>query len=110
MPRHRSESLLCLPRLTIAHPLFSKLIHVSQAAYADDNHEYLRLFNERFPPMKQTSRPSSADADHEEDETTWLANIVGSSNEAKGSWERVEPIESGALTIQFGEGLSDRKR
>ncbi|KAJ4349685.1 uncharacterized protein N0V89_008302 [Didymosphaeria variabile] len=89
-----------------------KLIHVSQAAYTDDSHhsEYLRLFNERFPPMRSASPPPSARADYDQDEATWLSNVVGSSNDAEGSWERVEPIESGALTIQFGEALSDRKR
>ncbi|KAF2438097.1 hypothetical protein P171DRAFT_372425 [Karstenula rhodostoma CBS 690.94] len=89
-----------------------KLIHVSQAAHADDGHhsEYLRLFNERFPPMKSASRPPSAHDEPHEDEATWLATVVGSSNDAEGSWERVEPIESGALTVQFGEALGDRKR
>ncbi|KAK3214592.1 hypothetical protein GRF29_19g671665 [Pseudopithomyces chartarum] len=113
VPRPLSESCLpCLLQPSVAHPLFSKLIHVSQAVYTDDSHqsEYLRLFNERFPPTTSTSRPSSAHADRDEDEATWLSNIVANSNEAEGSWERVEPIESGALTIQFGEGLSDRKR
>lgn len=92
----------------------SKLIHVSQITHTDDNanSEYPRLFNERFPPKAQTSRPPSADAgadsDAEEDEATWLGNIIGSSNDAEGSWERVEPIESGALTIQFGETLGKR--
>jgi hypothetical protein len=87
----------------------SKLIHVSQATYTDDNanSEYPRLFNERFPPKPQTSRPPSAgaEADADEDEAAWLGNIIGSSTEAEGSWERVEPIGSGALTIQFGEAL-----
>jgi hypothetical protein len=88
------------------------LIHVSQATYTDDSatSEYPRLFNERFPPKSQTSRPSSADADVDahEDEATWLESIIGRSDEAEGSWERVEPIESGALTIQFGEALAKR--
>ena len=94
----------------------SKLISVSQATYADDgtHSEYPRLFNERFPPKLQTSPPASAgadahtDADADADEAAWLANVIGSSNEAEGRWERVEPIESGALTIQFGEALSKR--
>jgi hypothetical protein len=88
------------------------LIHVSQAAYTDEGHhsEYLRLFNERFPPMASASRPPSAHADHDDDEAAWVGAVVGSSNDAEGSWERVEPIESGALTVQFGEALSDRKR
>lgn len=95
-----------------AHPLFSKLIHVSQPQYTEDNHnsEYLRLFNERFPPMNTASRPTSAHADQDEDEATWLGHAVGSSNDAEGTWERVEPIESGALTVQFGEALGDKKR
>lgn len=73
--------------------------------------EYPRLFNERFPALKsQTSRPSSADASQDEDETTWLGNIIGNTGEAEGSWERVEPVESGALTIQFGETLGPDRR
>ena len=32
--------------------------------------------------------------------TPWLGNIIGRSNDAEGSWERVEPIDSG-LTIQL---------
>lgn len=62
--------------------------------------------------MKSASRPSSPDTEvDEDDEATWLANIVGSSNDAEGNWDRVEPIDSGALTIQFGGALaSDRKR
>ncbi|PVI05647.1 hypothetical protein DM02DRAFT_516567 [Periconia macrospinosa] len=91
-----------------------KLIHVSHATYTDNGHnsEYHRLFRERFPPTAaQSSRPSSADPEVEEDEATWLANIIGNSNDAEGSWERVEPIDSGALTIQFGDALGlDRKR
>jgi hypothetical protein len=97
------------------HPLCSKLIDVSQATNAEDGSkmafEYPRLFNERFPALQpQTSRPSSADATQEEDEATWLGKIVGSTDEAEGSWERVEPIESGALTIQFGEPMATDKR
>lgn len=93
--------------------LRSKLIHVSQVAYTDDNanSEYPRLFNERFPAKTQTSRPPSAGAndesDVEEDESAWLNKVIGNSNEAEGSWERVEPIE-GALVIQFGETLGKR--
>ncbi|KAF2271557.1 uncharacterized protein EI97DRAFT_387649 [Westerdykella ornata] len=93
-----------------------KLIHVSQATYAEDGwkmiSEYQRLFNERFPPLKtEPSRPSSADATQEEDEATWLGKIVGDSTDPEGSWERVEPVESGALTFQFGEALgSDRRQ
>ncbi|CAI6331931.1 unnamed protein product [Periconia digitata] len=89
-----------------------KLIHVSHATYTDQatNSEYHRLFHERFPPAA-SSRPASANPDMEEDEATWLANIIGSSNDAEGSWERVQPIESGALTIQFGDALGlDKKR
>ena len=92
---------------------------MSQATYTDDsaNSEYPRLFNERFPPKSQSSRPPSAgagaeadadadaDADEDEDEAAWLEHVIGNSNEAEGSWERVEPIDSGALTIQFGEAL-----
>lgn len=106
--------LPCRRPSTAAHPLCSKLIHVSQAPYTDDSAnahaEYTRLFGERFPPVKsQSSRPSSTHAD--EDEATWLANAIGDSADAEGRWERVEPIESGALTIQFGDALgSDRKR
>ncbi|KAF2713487.1 hypothetical protein K504DRAFT_462010 [Pleomassaria siparia CBS 279.74] len=81
-----------------------KLIDVSQATYTEDGSkiasEYPRLFNERFPSASsQSSRPSSA---ADEDETTWLENIIGNTAEAEGSWDRVAPIESGTLTVQFG--------
>ncbi|KAF2117196.1 late endosomal/lysosomal adaptor and MAPK and MTOR activator-domain-containing protein [Lophiotrema nucula] len=87
-----------------------QLIDVSQATHTDEGSkmasEYPRLFNERFPPSRpQMSRPSSADASGDEDEATWLGNIIGNTNDAEGSWDRVEPIESGALTIHFGEPL-----
>lgn len=74
--------------------------------------EYPRLFNERFAATNaQSSRPSSADASHDEDESTWLGNIIGNTTDTEGSWDRVEPIESGALTIQFGDALgSDRRQ
>jgi hypothetical protein len=73
--------------------------------------EYPRLFNERFPPLKtESSRPSSADGAQDDDEATWLGKIVGDTAEAEGSWERVEPIESGALTIQFSEALGSDGR
>lgn len=76
------------------------------------------MFNERFPSLRgHTSRPTSADADveaepeAEDDETSWLENAIGKSGEAEGSWERVEPIDSGALTIQFGDTFgSDRRQ
>lgn len=74
--------------------------------------EYPRLFNERFPAVQPaSSRPSSpgandADADdydnNDDDETAWLGDIVGNAAEAEGAWDRVEPINSGTLTIQFG--------
>lgn len=60
--------------------------------------------------MAPASRPTSARDDPHDDETAWLAHVVGSSADAEGSWERVEPIDSGALTVQFGEALGDRKR
>ena len=84
------------------------MIHVSHATtYTDQNSEYHRLFNERFPPAQaQSSRPPSAEVD--EDEDTWLSNMVAQSNEAEGEWERVKPLESGALTVQFGDGLGKR--
>ena len=117
--------------VNIAHS-YSKLIDVSQDSFAEDGSkmtsEYPRLFNERFPPLSpiQPSRPPSApsdgmynDGDHgldqhhpveamgdendNEDEATWLGKIVGSSADAEGSWVRVVPIESGALTFQFGD-------
>jgi hypothetical protein len=110
----------CFPRLLdprplTFHPLCSKLIDVSQANYTEAGSkmasEYPRLFNERFPAVKsQSSRPSSADANQEEDEATWLGNIIGNAADAEGRWERVEPIESGALTIQFGEALGPDRR
>lgn len=109
-----------------------KLIDVSQATFAEDGSkmtsEYPRLFNERFPPLSptQSSRPPSAPADgmhsdsglnpdhshliqtvddenDNEDEAMWLGKIVGNSSDAEGSWVRVVPIESGALTFQFGD-------
>jgi hypothetical protein len=95
--------------------LCSKLIDVSQAAYAEDGSkmasEYPRLFSERFPSTKtHPSRPSSADASQDEDESTWLGNIIGDTADTEGSWDRVEPIDSGALTIQFGDTLGPDKR
>lgn len=108
-------------------PFLSKLIHVSHATYTDHgpSSEYHRLFRERFPPTNTTTSQSNPSADPEvaeteEDEATWLASIIGNAssssnsnnnNDVEGSWERVEPIESGALTIQFGDALGlDRKR
>ncbi|KAF2194177.1 hypothetical protein K469DRAFT_709683 [Zopfia rhizophila CBS 207.26] len=92
-----------------------KLIDVSQSVYTEEGSkmtsEYPRLFNERFPASKpHSSRPSSADGSADEDEATWLGNIIGNNGEAEGSWERVEPIDSGTLTIQFGEALGLDKR
>lgn len=72
--------------------------------------EFPRLFNERFPPSKPpASRPTSSDANAEEDESTWLANIIGDDGEAEGSWDRVEPIE-GTLTVQFDDALNSDKQ
>jgi len=65
--------------------------------------EYPRLFNDRFPSARpQSSRPSSADA-ADEDEITWLEHIIGNTTDAEGSWDRVNPIGSGALTVQLGD-------
>ena len=88
-------------------PLSSKLIDVSQATHMEDGSkiasEYLRLFNDRFPSARpQSSRPSSADA-ADEDEITWLEHIIGNTTDAEGSWDRVNPIDSGALTVQLGD-------
>jgi hypothetical protein len=114
VPRHPSESSPSRLPLNLSSSLRSKLIHVSHVTYHGPNSEYHRLFNERFPPTQsqsQSSRPPSADPEAHEDEATWLANIIGSSTDAEGSWERVEPIESGALTVQFGDALGlDKKR
>ncbi|KAF2795429.1 hypothetical protein K505DRAFT_324060 [Melanomma pulvis-pyrius CBS 109.77] len=94
-----------------------KLIDVSQATHTEDGSkiasEYPRLFNERFPSTHaQSSPPPSADAAAaaEEDETTWLESIIGNTAEAEGSWDRVAPIDSGTLTVQFGDVLGNDRR
>ncbi|KAF2009601.1 hypothetical protein BU24DRAFT_357838 [Aaosphaeria arxii CBS 175.79] len=90
-----------------------KLIDVSQTTHALDGSktaEYHRLFSERFPPLPSNSRPSSADAHENEDESTWLNEVVSNTKDVEGSWGRVEPIDTGALTIQFGDAFAaDRK-
>ncbi|OCK76576.1 hypothetical protein K432DRAFT_445932 [Lepidopterella palustris CBS 459.81] len=91
-----------------------KLIDVSQLAYTEDgskmNSEYPRLFNERFPAPKPTSRPSTSGTGVDEDEATWLGHIIGNSSNEEGSWDRVQTIDSGALTVQFDDALAlDRK-
>lgn len=124
--------------VNMAHS-YSKLIDVSQDSFAEDGSkmtsEYPRLFNERFPPLSPTqpSRPPSAPSDgnyndgdrgldqphsieatgdenDNEDEATWLGKIVGNSADAEGSWVRVVPIESGALTFQFGDPFDGDQR
>jgi len=101
----------------LSNPYYSKLIDVSQSAYTEEGSkltsEYPRLFNERFPPTKPVgSRPESADGSEvDEDEATWLAKIVGETNEEEGSWERVVPLKSGTLTVQFDDPpVSDNRR
>ncbi|KAF2657693.1 hypothetical protein K491DRAFT_314779 [Lophiostoma macrostomum CBS 122681] len=91
-----------------------KLIDVSQAAYTEVGSkmasEYPRLFSERFASTRtHPSRPSSA-ASQDEDETTWLGSIIGNTADTEGSWDRVEPIDSGALTIQFGDAPGPDRR
>lgn len=62
--------------------------------------EYARLFNERFATIrKQPSRPSSAGADVEEDETAWLEQALGGQGEDEV--DQIQPTKGG-LTIQFG--------
>lgn len=95
--------------------LISKLIDVSQANFTDDGtkmtSEYPRLFNERFPQQRpQLSRPPSPEDSADEDETAWLGNIIGNTTDTDVAWEQVRPIDSGALTVQFGEGLSLDRR
>jgi len=94
-----------------------KLIDVSQSAYTEEGSkmtsEYPRLFAERFAPSKPVadSRPSSAGTGAEQDEATWLMNTIGGSDNEGGSWDRVEPIDGGTLTVQFDEALGlDRKQ
>ena len=95
----------------------SKLIHVSQTTHLDSRSkmaaEYSRLFNERFPPLHAAaggSRPASADASADEDESAWLGQVIGESSEAEGSWGRGEPVDAG-LTVNFGEplGAADKR-
>ncbi|KAF2870324.1 hypothetical protein BDV95DRAFT_608326 [Massariosphaeria phaeospora] len=90
-----------------------KLIHVSQATHLEHGSkmasEYSRLFNERFPPLRP-SRPSSADANAAQDETTWLENIIGNTSGTEAAWDRVDPIDSGPLTIQFGDAPGGDRR
>ncbi|KAH7119798.1 hypothetical protein B0J11DRAFT_70608 [Dendryphion nanum] len=92
------------------------------------------------PQLPQSSRPASASADtaphdshmyhqdaepsantsahhdyeevmeEEEEEAAWLSNIVGNSADPEGNWGHVQPIESGALTFQFGDPLVGDKR
>ncbi|KAF2804574.1 uncharacterized protein BDZ99DRAFT_525409 [Mytilinidion resinicola] len=95
-----------------------KLIDVSHSAYTEEGSkmtsEYPRLFMERFPPPKVAvdSRPSSSGTgDGEQDEATWLMNTIGGRDGEEPSWDRVEPIDGGTLTVQFDEALGlDRRQ
>lgn len=73
--------------------------------------EYPRLFNERFPPQQLSdSRPSSSGSVDEQDETAWLNNTIGDNTNEEGSWDRVEGVEPGALTLQFDDVLALDRR
>jgi hypothetical protein len=73
--------------------------------------EYPRLFHERFPaPKTPGSRPCSPGSAGDEDEVTWLGNVIGDNGNEEGSWDRVQAIGSGALTIQFDDALGIDKR
>ena len=71
--------------------------------------EYARLFNERFPCSTHNRDRPSTDAG-EDSEAAWLENIVGASKEHGRAWDRVEPIESGALVVQFDDALGSARR
>ncbi|KAF2494787.1 hypothetical protein BU16DRAFT_48009 [Lophium mytilinum] len=112
------SSLCSLALVTNLLSLDSKLIDVSQSAYTEEGSkmtsEYPRLFMERFPPPKAAvdSRPSSSGTGGaEQDETTWLMNTIGGGDGEEPSWDRVEPIDGGTLTVQFDEALGlDRRQ
>ena len=73
--------------------------------------EYPRLFHERFPaPKTPGSRPCSPGSAGDEDEVTWLENVIGDNDNEEGSWDRVQAIGSGALTVQFDDALGIDKR
>lgn len=61
--------------------------------------EYAHLFNERFKSVRK-SRPTSAEANAHDDETTWLESVVG--NQGEDELEQIKPAK-GKLTIQFGQ-------
>ncbi|KAJ9640395.1 hypothetical protein H2201_002557 [Coniosporium apollinis] len=97
-----------------------KLIDVSQVSHTKAtgpklHSEYARLFSQRFPPsqlpaQRRGSRSPSSGSDVDEDEATWLSRGAGDDGEGEGPWDHVEPVDKGALTIQFDEALGvDRK-
>lgn len=92
-----------------------KLIDVSQSAYNEEGSkmtsEYPRLFHERFPaPRTPRSRLSSPGSAGDEDEATWLENVIGDNGNEEGSWDCVQATGSGALTVQFDDALGIDKR
>lgn len=88
-------------------PCTRQLIPVSQSSTLPEvteqpskNDEYAHLFNERFRSIRKQERPSSAGAPQDDDETTWLGNVVG--NQGEDELEQITPAK-GKLTIQFGQ-------
>lgn len=50
--------------------------------------------------MRREARPSPPGAADDDDETTWLGNVVG--NQGEDELEQIKPAK-GKLTIQFGQ-------
>lgn len=118
--RHPSSSDLWQPQVFlnwIADHVFlaSKLIDVSQSNHPDEasktGTEYARLFSERFCAPQQNSRPSSSDS-HSIDtaQSAWLLKAVGDKCSDEQTWNRVIPIKSGELTLQFDDVLNVDRR
>jgi hypothetical protein len=84
--------------IPVSHP--SALPEVTEQANKND--EYAHLFKERFKSIRRDGRPTAVDvpAETEDDETTWLENVVGSQGEDE--LEHIKPAK-GKLTIQFGQ-------
>lgn len=97
--------------------LYSKLIDVSQSGHLDEAskmcNEYARLFSERFYSSAPStgSRPSSSDSSSVEAlQNAWLVNAVGNKSLEDQTWNRVIPIKSGELTLQFDDVLNLDKK
>ncbi|TKA81884.1 hypothetical protein B0A49_00370 [Cryomyces minteri] len=82
-----------------------KLIDVSQPAFADAGSkmtsEYPRLFSQRFPSGEgPDGRPETLEARDEadEDEAKWIETSPAGHVD---TWDQVEEVSKGALTIQL---------